>query len=138
MAFHQARRPDGRFEDDVAPGTYAAIRTVPHADGAVVTTDYAVYRVLRATRANERRLLDLAYRRPGAHVHLRRRSSSAIDGSDGSAQPGLGAPRDAGARRSDRRVRARERQRTQPREPRCGDPDPWQGAARASFDPIRR
>jgi hypothetical protein len=60
--------PDGRFETDVSPRTYAPIRTVLHDDSAVVTTDYAVYQVLPATPSNERRLLNLAYRHPGAQV----------------------------------------------------------------------
>jgi hypothetical protein len=60
--------PDGRLEADVSPRTYAPIRTVRHGDGAVVTTDYGAYQVLPATRSNRRRLLDLAYRHPGARI----------------------------------------------------------------------
>ena len=59
---------DGRFEDDVSPRTYAPIRTVLHADGAVVTTTFAAYQVLPATATNERRFLDLVTRHPGARV----------------------------------------------------------------------
>ena len=58
----------GIDEYDVAPGTYAPIRTVLGYGAAItVTTTYSEYRVLPATAANER-LLDLTFRHPGARI----------------------------------------------------------------------
>lgn len=57
----------GFEEYDVAPGTYAPIRTVLGSAAITVTTTYSEYRVLPATPANQR-LLNLAFRHPRARV----------------------------------------------------------------------
>ena len=58
---------DGLAEDDVAPGTYAPLRTVTGTHGNTTTITYDEYRTLPATPANER-LLDLTKRHPRARV----------------------------------------------------------------------
>lgn len=57
----------GFDEYDVAPGTYDPIRSVLGSAAMLVTTTYTEYRVLPATPANAR-LLDLAFRHPGARI----------------------------------------------------------------------
>ena len=58
----------GIDEYDVAPGTYAPIRTLLGYGAAItVTTTYSEYRILPATAANDR-LLDLTFRHPGARI----------------------------------------------------------------------
>lgn len=57
----------GLAEDDVAPGTYAPLRTVTGTRGNTTTITYHDYRTLPATPANER-LLDLTARHPQARV----------------------------------------------------------------------
>ena len=58
---------DGLTEDDVAPSTYAPLRTVTGTRGNTTIITYHEYRSLPATPANER-LLDLRARHPQARV----------------------------------------------------------------------